>query len=249
MAEKAAVPRGGTSRRGGSTSARRAGADRRRRCLARVRLRAADRGGGGHAQLSGHERGGELEALVFDRVCVDTMSGMTHPNSVEVRWQDRVLRGCGGDPAQLLQGEPRRWWSSTAAADPARVTFGFAGRRQARRPGCIATATSAAMQLSGEGLRCRRWGDEDGLRAACDGGRAAFHGSRCEGERLCDRGPTAGWSCVPGRGGDARARPPGPGGAAAFANGAIRHLASPRRALRQGCRIRGCGGGGVGVSD
>ena len=98
--------------------------------------------------------GGELEALVFDRVCVDTMSGMTHPNTVEVRWQERVLRGCGGDPALLLQGEP---WEvveldGRAVADPARITLGFAAEgRLAGSAAC--NRYFGSYVLSGEGLR------------------------------------------------------------------------------------------------
>lgn len=110
--------------------------------------------------------GGELEALVFDRVCVDTMSGMTHPNTVEVRWQDRVLRGCGGDPARLLQGEP---WEvveldGRAVADPARITLGFAAEgRLAGSAACNRYFGSYA--LSGEGLRLSPLG---ATRMACE---------------------------------------------------------------------------------
>ena len=108
----------------------------------------------GLRSYQGTSAGGELEALVFERVCVDTMSGMTHPNTVEVRWQERVLRGCGGDPALLLQGEP---WEvveldGSAVADPARITLGFAaGGRLAGGAGCNRYFGSYA--LSGEGLR------------------------------------------------------------------------------------------------
>jgi len=110
--------------------------------------------------------GGELEALVFDRVCVDTMSGMTHPNTVEVRWQDRVLRGCGGDPARLLQGEP---WEvveldGRALTDPARVTLGFAADgKLAGLAACNRYFGSYA--LSGEGLRLSPLG---ATRMACE---------------------------------------------------------------------------------
>ncbi|MBV2262800.1 MAG: META domain-containing protein [Thauera sp.] len=108
----------------------------------------------GMRSYQGTSAGGELEALVFDRVCVDTMSGMTHPNSVEVRWQDRVLRGCGGDPARLLQGEP---WEvveldGRAVADPARMTLAFAA--DGRLAGLAAcNRYFGSYGLSGEGLR------------------------------------------------------------------------------------------------
>lgn len=108
----------------------------------------------GMRSYQGTSAGGELEALVFERVCVDSMSGMTHPNSVEVRWQDRVLRGCGGDPASLLQGEP---WQvveldGRTVAEPTRMTLGFAAAgRLAGVAACNRYFGSYA--LSGEGLR------------------------------------------------------------------------------------------------
>ncbi|UHD14696.1 META domain-containing protein [Thiocapsa bogorovii] len=47
---------------------------------------------------------GNLVVSIFDRPCVDTMSGMPHPATVEIQLDDRRLEGCGGDPATLLQG-------------------------------------------------------------------------------------------------------------------------------------------------
>lgn len=46
----------------------------------------------------------ELVISIFDRPCVDTMSGMPFPATVEIQLDDRRLEGCGGDPATLLQG-------------------------------------------------------------------------------------------------------------------------------------------------
>ena len=120
----------------------------------------------GMRSYQGTSAGGELEALVFERLCVDTMSGMTHPNSVEVRWQDRVLRGCGGDPAQLLQGEP---WAvveldGRAVADPARMTLAFAA--DGRLAGLAAcNRYFGSYVLSGEGLRLSPLG---ATRMACE---------------------------------------------------------------------------------
>lgn len=110
--------------------------------------------GAGLRSYQGATAGGELEALVFERLCIDSMSGMTHPNTVEVRWQDRVLRGCGGDPAELLQGEP---WEVVevdggAVAEPARMTLGFAvDGKFAGIAACNRYFGNYA--LSGEGLR------------------------------------------------------------------------------------------------
>ena len=112
--------------------------------------------------------GGPLTAVVFDRYCEDSMSGMPHPNMVEVRWQDRILKGCGGDPAALLQGGP---WEvveidGRAVADPARVTVDFAPEgRLAGMAACNRYFGSYA--LSGEGLRLSPLG---ATKMACDPG-------------------------------------------------------------------------------
>jgi heat shock protein HslJ/membrane-bound inhibitor of C-type lysozyme len=112
--------------------------------------------------------GGPLTALVFDRHCTDSMSGMPHPKTVEVRWQDRVLKGCGGDPADLLQGGP---WEvveidGKAVADPARVTLDFAA---AGRLAGIAACNRyfGSYALSGEGLRLSPLG---ATKMACEPG-------------------------------------------------------------------------------
>jgi heat shock protein HslJ len=47
---------------------------------------------------------GELTATIIDQLCVDSMSGMPHPQSVTVVVGGQTLTGCGGDPASLLQG-------------------------------------------------------------------------------------------------------------------------------------------------
>lgn len=47
---------------------------------------------------------GDLVATIVDRLCVDSMSGMPHPQSVTVVVGGKILTGCGGEPASLLQG-------------------------------------------------------------------------------------------------------------------------------------------------
>ncbi len=47
---------------------------------------------------------GELTATIVNQLCVDSMSGMPHPQSVTVVVGGQTLTGCGGDPASLLQG-------------------------------------------------------------------------------------------------------------------------------------------------
>ncbi|RKT44657.1 META domain-containing protein [Thiocapsa rosea] len=70
---------------------------------------------------------GDLVVSIFDRPCVDTMSGMPHPATVEIRLDDRRLDGCGGDPATLLQGP--EWVvediGSGGIIDRSRVTLNF----------------------------------------------------------------------------------------------------------------------------
>lgn len=45
---------------------------------------------------------GRLQVSVVEGLCVDIMSGMSFPDSVVLRLDDRELRGCGGDPLSLL---------------------------------------------------------------------------------------------------------------------------------------------------
>jgi heat shock protein HslJ len=47
---------------------------------------------------------GELTATIVEQLCVDSMSGMPHPQSVTVVVGGKTLIGCGGEPASLLQG-------------------------------------------------------------------------------------------------------------------------------------------------
>ena len=48
--------------------------------------------------------GGEIAVKVVDRVCTDSMTGMPHPQAVQVWSGGQELAGCGGEPAALLQG-------------------------------------------------------------------------------------------------------------------------------------------------
>lgn len=57
-----------------------------------------------------HVNGQPFRLTIAARRCVDTMSGMTFPNSVEVRLGKARFTGCGGDPAKVLQGP----WAVTA---------------------------------------------------------------------------------------------------------------------------------------
>lgn len=68
-----------------------------------------------------------VTAMVLDRVCHDTMTGMPRPNTVEVTIDRTILKGCGGDPAALLLG--KTWVvediDGTPPVDNSRVTLNF----------------------------------------------------------------------------------------------------------------------------
>jgi uncharacterized lipoprotein YbaY/heat shock protein HslJ len=48
--------------------------------------------------------GRPLTATIVSRRCADSMTGMPHPYSVVVLFDGQELKGCGGNPAELLQG-------------------------------------------------------------------------------------------------------------------------------------------------
>ena len=45
-----------------------------------------------------------LTVTIFNRACTDTMSGMPYPKTVVAVFGEQELKGCGGDPAELLKG-------------------------------------------------------------------------------------------------------------------------------------------------
>ena len=49
--------------------------------------------------------GEPFSLTVTDKICIDTMSGMTYPKTVAVNLGEKTYSGCGGDPATLLRGE------------------------------------------------------------------------------------------------------------------------------------------------
>lgn len=75
-----------------------------------------------------------LLVTVLDQRCVDAMSGLPRPHSVEVRLDGRVLRGCAGDASLLLRGG--EWTVDQIAGRPlargSRITLRFevSGRLQ-----------------------------------------------------------------------------------------------------------------------
>ena len=70
-----------------------------------------------------------LRAVILRRptLCRDTMTGMPHPETVELSMGDNTISECGGDPWSLLTG--RTWVvediGSAGVIDSARATLGF----------------------------------------------------------------------------------------------------------------------------
>jgi heat shock protein HslJ/membrane-bound inhibitor of C-type lysozyme len=97
--------------------------------------------------------GSDLTVTIFDRLCRDTMTGMPHPNAVEVVLGGTRLAGCGGEPAALLHA--REWVVEDIAGkgivDRSRATlsFGLDGRL-AGSASC--NRYTAQYTLTGEGL-------------------------------------------------------------------------------------------------
>lgn len=117
-------------------------------------------------RYAGRAEGTDLTATVFNRRCQDTMTGMHHPNAVEVVLGGRKLSGCGGDPATLLQGAE---WTVTGIAGKglversrATVNFGRDGRVYGRSS---CNNYTAEYTLTGEGLTVGKAG---GTMMACD---------------------------------------------------------------------------------
>ncbi len=96
---------------------------------------------------------GDLVATIVNRLCVDSMSGMPHPQSVTVVVDGNTLTGCGGAPASLLQGA--EWTVVEIGGAPlvtgSQVTLDFAPEgRVAGHASC--NNFTGAYTLSGEGL-------------------------------------------------------------------------------------------------
>lgn len=109
---------------------------------------------------------GALTATIVDQLCVDSMSGMPHPQSVTVVVGGQILAGCGGEPASLLQGAE---WSVMAIEGAplvagSQVTLNFAPDGQlSGRASC--NNFMSQYTLSGEGLAIAQGA---GTRMMCD---------------------------------------------------------------------------------
>jgi heat shock protein HslJ len=103
---------------------------------------------------------GEL-ALVMTAssgVCHDSMSGMPHPYSVDLASAQGVLRGCGGNPMDLLAGKE---WEVTRLNDAvplsdSRITLLFLPEDGRVAGGASCNRYNAAFELTGESLSFSR---------------------------------------------------------------------------------------------
>lgn len=93
-----------------------------------------------------------LKIDIVGTVCQDTMSGILRPYTVEADFGGRVMKGCGGDAARLLQGV--EWMLGSvggrAIAAPASLKF-LPDGRLAGSNGC--NRLVGRYELTGEGLR------------------------------------------------------------------------------------------------
>lgn len=112
--------------------------------------------GEGDILVTAADPGQALRAVVRRRsaLCRDTMSGLPHPETVEVSMGDETLAGCGGDPWALLTG--RTWVvediGGAGVIDGARTTLGFdASGRAYGSASC--NRFSGAVEMTGEGPR------------------------------------------------------------------------------------------------
>ncbi|SEL41873.1 Heat shock protein HslJ [Roseovarius azorensis] len=91
---------------------------------------------------------------IRETLCRDDATGMPYPDSAELALDDRVLRGCGGDPADLLIGPA---WQVTALGqaelvEPERLSLNFiTPGRVAGSSGC--NRLVGGFTLTGEGLQ------------------------------------------------------------------------------------------------
>lgn len=118
---------------------------------------------GAATHFRGAGENGPVLASFSPRICRDSATGMPHPHEVEVQFEDGTLRGCGGDPLDLLVGHD---WRVTQLGDEAAPESGRDGEaieismrfddegRVGGRAAC--NSYSAEFELGGEGLSIGR---------------------------------------------------------------------------------------------
>ena len=94
---------------------------------------------------------GPLEIRIESGLCRDSMSGMSYPDQVRLTWGETVVRGCGGDPHDLLVGDEWQVVSMDEAPllEDSHATLAFLpGERLAGLASC--NRYMGAYQLTGE---------------------------------------------------------------------------------------------------
>ena len=122
---------------------------------------------------------GEITATFVERVCMDTMSGMPHPQSVTVVAGGQTLTGCGGEPASLLQGAEWTVVSIDWQAARRRLesdAYVRAGRQPVRSR-LVQPLHERIQALRRGPLDRQRGRHEDDVRGAVDATGAGFPGS------------------------------------------------------------------------
>lgn len=94
-----------------------------------------------------------ITVRIREQICQDDMTGMPHPASVVIETDERQLRGCGGDPRDLLEGP--EWTIETIGGEPlpdeVSVTLKFLEEdRVGGSSGC--NRLMGGYELTGEGL-------------------------------------------------------------------------------------------------
>jgi len=109
--------------------------------------------------------GRPIVATILDSPCSDSATGLPRPFSVSVEFAGQTLRGCGGETAALLAGEPWVVQEVNGAAlvrgSRASLTFGTDGR-VAGSASC--NSYSATYTVGGEGVT---FGPAMATRKAC----------------------------------------------------------------------------------
>jgi len=98
--------------------------------------------------------GSPLQFTIKNDVCVDTMTGMPRPQSVSLTFGELQLKGCGGEPAILLQAHEWtvRKLGGQPVLDEPRITVTFdEGSRLSGLASCNRFGTD--YKLTGEGLQ------------------------------------------------------------------------------------------------
>ncbi|HCN72542.1 MAG TPA: secreted protein containing HslJ-like protein, partial [Pusillimonas sp.] len=106
-----------------------------------------------------------LTLKVDDALCVDSMSGMPHPQRAQLEYQSNTWQGCGGDPNRLLQGVTwqvtQLGHAQTNGQTQPEINF-LPNNRIAGSTGC--NRFFGEYMLSGEGMQIKGLGS---TRMAC----------------------------------------------------------------------------------